>query len=356
MKVTNIPRNLKLLISRNFSRLFSKDFYINYSKWKKLKGKYKGRRVFLIGNGPSLNKTPLYLLKEEYTMAFNRFNIMLERLNWKPSFYMTADDVVAEDMQSELREMTGMADLCFFPDIHRTKNLNFKKFIPQKENVLFTHQEFLKFSTILPFIAPGGTVVYEGFQILKFLGFSEIFILGVDMNYVIHENANLISGYTIQSKGDDDPNHFDPRYFGKGRTYHQPIEKVIQNMLKHLEIAACKLSTDECKAVNIGYDSVIDFFSKQDFYETLGYSEKKISSLFSQLVKSHGIDSITELEKNATCLSEANSDDELTKCTYAINADIAHSLIKKNIYKYIPLGPYKNLIYFIKRDEKLIKY
>src|ERR1700755_2894836 len=56
--------------------------------WKNLKGAYAGKRVFLVGNGPSLNKTPLHLLANEYTMCFNRFNIMFERLGWIPTFYM----------------------------------------------------------------------------------------------------------------------------------------------------------------------------------------------------------------------------------------------------------------------------
>ena len=46
-----------------------------------LKGKYKGERVFIIGNGPSLNKTPLDKLDGEFTFAMNRFYLMYDQLS-----------------------------------------------------------------------------------------------------------------------------------------------------------------------------------------------------------------------------------------------------------------------------------
>ena len=57
-----------------------------FKSWSHLKNKYKNKRVFLIGNGPSLKKTPLHFLKNEYTIVFNRFNLFFERINWIPTF------------------------------------------------------------------------------------------------------------------------------------------------------------------------------------------------------------------------------------------------------------------------------
>ena len=66
-------------------------------RWAELEDKFLGERAFLIGNGPSLNKLPLHLLRDEYTLCFNRFYIMMERLAWRPDFYMTVDDLVLWD-------------------------------------------------------------------------------------------------------------------------------------------------------------------------------------------------------------------------------------------------------------------
>ena len=57
------------------------------------------------------------------------------------------------------------------------------------------------------------------------MGFSEIYLLGVDMNYKIHDNVDYFNNKNsteIHSRLNDDPNHFDPEYFGKGKRWHIP--------------------------------------------------------------------------------------------------------------------------------------
>lgn len=107
---------------KSYRRLKGHFFRLIYKRpsskdWKKLKNNFEGKTVYLIGNGPSLNKTPLYLLKDEYTMVFNRFSLMLDRLNWSPSFYSTTDDLVLEDIIDEAIDISKVAKYSFFPDI-----------------------------------------------------------------------------------------------------------------------------------------------------------------------------------------------------------------------------------------------
>ena len=117
----NLIKNIglkALLVSklRTMRFLILKYFYYNkedVEEWKRLKGKYKGKRVFLIGNGPSLNKTPLYLLKDEYTMCFNRFEIMLERLNWTPNFFMSVDYLVLVDLIKDIDVVLNHCEYAF---------------------------------------------------------------------------------------------------------------------------------------------------------------------------------------------------------------------------------------------------
>jgi len=48
-------------------------------------------RIFLIGNGPSLNDTPLDLLKDEETMAMNKIDLIYDKTEWRPTFYFRID-------------------------------------------------------------------------------------------------------------------------------------------------------------------------------------------------------------------------------------------------------------------------
>ena len=199
-----------------WSRLFIND-KVNSKKWEGLKNKYAGKRVFLIGNGPSLNRTPLYLLKNEYTMGFNRFSLFLERLNWNPTFYSITDNLVLNDMLPELDEIIQEIQYCFFPDIHFRGDKFISK-IPAHEKIYWLRQIFGKgFSTRLPRIYQGGSVIYEGFQILNFLGFKEIYFIGVDMNFKIHDTAKSLDSKSVDiiSNNDDDPNHLTRDILGK---------------------------------------------------------------------------------------------------------------------------------------------
>ena len=58
------------------------------------KGKYAGKRCFLIGNGPSLRAEDLTKLHEsgEVTFAFNRIYNIFDKTPWRPTFYISQDE------------------------------------------------------------------------------------------------------------------------------------------------------------------------------------------------------------------------------------------------------------------------
>ena len=343
-------KSIQLLyyISSFLKRIFSIRFYLNLMKWKKLHNKYKGKRVFLIGNGPSLNQTPIYLLKNEYTITFNHFNLLLERLNWNPEFYMLVDATVAQDSRQEIEKMVELSNYSFFPDYHRIAHIDFSKFIPNNDKVHYMIPFPLNFSKHLPLVGSGGTVIVEGFQVLAHLGFSEIYILGVDMNYIIHTNTKVINN-GIQSNADDDPNHFDNRYFGKGRKYHQPTQQVINNIFKGLLNVKIGLDRLNIKSLNIGYNSKVDYFEKNDFIGALGYNKHEIDTLFEDLIKTKGYSSLAKFLSETRYITDAYEWDNNIKLQ-SIETTKAQSIIKEKILTHLPLGPYNNNIYFINRD------
>jgi hypothetical protein len=49
------------------------------------------KRIFLIGNGPSLNQTPLDLLIGEDTFALNRIHLIYPRTKWRPTYFWYVD-------------------------------------------------------------------------------------------------------------------------------------------------------------------------------------------------------------------------------------------------------------------------
>ena len=85
---------------------------------------------------------------------------------------------------------------------------------------------------IVKSIYAGQTVTYINLQLAFYMGFSEVYLIGIDFSYTIPDSAK-IDGLTITSQ-DDDPNHFHPDYFGKGKKWHDPK---LHNCLKSYHFA-----------------------------------------------------------------------------------------------------------------------
>ncbi len=322
----------------------------NNKKIKQIKNCYQNERVFLIGNGPSLNNTPLYLLKNEYTIAFNRFNLFFERLNWKPTFYSVIDAVVAKDMAEEINLIVPEVKYAFFPDIH-SDGTNFKSFIHSKDNVFWLKPKSGDYTLKLPKIVFGGTVSFSAIQILIYMGFKEIVLIGVDMNYKIHTTVDTFDGNTITAKYDDDPNHFDPRYFGWNRSYHQPDDVALKNMFAAFEKAALLAKENNIKIINAGYNSAVKSFPKIEFESLFNYSRKEKLNLFIESLGFNGnFNSVDEAIPNLVYINTI--DEWKDNAEYlAVDESLTFKLIKNKIETHIPFGPFEGMVIFKKRKS-----
>ena len=333
---------------RRVRGLFLKTIYKRPIKkgWKKVRNAFEGKTVYLIGNGPSLNKTPLFLLKNEYTMVFNRFSLMLDRLNWSPSFYSTTDDLVLENIIDEAIDLSKIAKYSFFPDISFRGKVFFKKF-PKVDSILWLNQKpKLGFSTKLPDVFLGGTTIYEGIQILKYLGFNKIILIGVDMNYKVHTTAKKINSLSdIVSTKNDDPNHFDPRYFGKGKKYHQPEKHVVDNIFNSLRfLRDYVVNCTDFEIINASIESKLEYFKKTDLELELGFSDCEKKQMFEDLL----IDKNAGSTDTFPLVSSRQVKNFLEINKFRIKLEEAVKLIPKLTDKYTVMGPFKDEIYFLK--------
>ena len=189
---------------------------------------YKGERIFVIGNGPSLNRTALHLLKDEFTFGVNRISLLFDRLSWRPTFYTALDWRVVPDSFDEINSLDGMQ--LFFPERFRgllrdgddvTWYLNNLTIVPNEHN----------FSTDASLGVRGaGSVTGAAIQLAFHMGFDPIYLIGCDVSYtvpptVIQEGPDLFGngvGLYLTSTQNDDRNHFDKRYFGTGRKWRDP--------------------------------------------------------------------------------------------------------------------------------------
>lgn len=159
-----------------------------------LKGKFSGKRCFIIGNGPSLRASDLDMLKDEYTFAFNRIYYIFDQTDWRPTFYCTQDNKIATASAADI--MANIKTPYLFAPI----NLKWYDGADLESNyffrAIFAGEEVPEFSKDIPnFIGAGNTVAYTAIQLAAYMGFSEIYLLGVDHSFQTYQDkhGNIIT-------------------------------------------------------------------------------------------------------------------------------------------------------------------
>jgi len=231
------------------------------------RGIHEGERCFIVGNGPSLNKTDFSLLRNEKTFAVNGIFYLRDKIGFVPTYYVVEDNHVVDD---NLAEIIGYpAPHKFFPAKYRAAigGLPGVHLMPANWEFYFKSSEWYetpRFSRdISRQIFVGQTVTYLNLQLAHYMGFSTVILIGVDFNYVVPETSD-IDGLTILSN-EDDPNHFHPEYFGKGKKWHFPKLHNCEKVYRH---ARAEYERDGREVLDATIGGKLEVFDKVD-YDTL---------------------------------------------------------------------------------------
>ena len=71
-----------------------------------LKDVHKGKRAFVIANGPSLKQTDMSKLKNELTFGMNRIYLMFPELGFSTTYLTVVNDLVVEQTATDLANLT----------------------------------------------------------------------------------------------------------------------------------------------------------------------------------------------------------------------------------------------------------
>lgn len=160
--------------------------------------KYKGESLFIVGNGKSLQVTPLEKMK--YTLAMNNIALIYDKRDWRPTFYWNVTMQIKQDpwwyeqacksinlgIPSFLRAETNLP---IEPNVIKIKYIYiFKNDIP--------HPMWSK--NAAKYIFHYRMSIYGAVQMACYMGFNPIYLVGCDTNF---------------SK-DPDECHFDNTYEG----------------------------------------------------------------------------------------------------------------------------------------------
>jgi hypothetical protein len=179
-----------------------------------MKDIHKGKRAFIIGNGPSLKLTDLSKLKNEITFGMNRVYLAFQDWGFTTTYLCVTNDLVIEQFVDDI---TGLPISKF---IAWRSHRHFSSQLPVNQLPTFVYTSYTG-----PRFTPdarrrvweGATVTNLALQLAYHMGIETAILIGVDHNFASRGDANK----AIVSEGDDQ-NHFLPNYFGKGVKWQLP--------------------------------------------------------------------------------------------------------------------------------------
>jgi hypothetical protein len=179
-----------------------------------LKGIHKGKRAFIIGNGPSLKQTNLSKLRNEITFCMNRFYLAFPELGFTASYLCITNDLVVEQFVDDIRVLAVPKFIAWRSRRHFSPTLHFAD-LPTFIYTSYTGPRFT--GDVRGRVWEGATVTNLALQLAFHMGIEKAILIGVDHNFASKGEANK----TVVSQGDDQ-NHFMPNYFGKGVKWQLP--------------------------------------------------------------------------------------------------------------------------------------
>lgn len=184
-------------------------------------GRHRGARCFILGGGPSLKNIDPAPLRNEVTFAVNGIFLIYDWLGFEPTYYVVEDFLVFEDRWQDILARV-QASTCFFPVQFRQPPFDRPSHHYFRAIYDFDPRAgFPRFSTnAARLLWIGGTVTYICLQLAFYMGFREIYLLGLDHNY--QRPAHVAAEGEVWTSHGADPNHFHPDYFGPGYRWHDP--------------------------------------------------------------------------------------------------------------------------------------
>lgn len=162
---------------------------------------HAGKSCIIVGNGPSLNQMDLTKLAGCHTIGLNKIYLIFKKVDLKPSYVVAVNPFVISQSVAAFNAL----ECPVFLSYRASKGLPLKK-----EGMYYLHTGNIKgfYPNIHWPVYEGYTVTYVAMQIAYFMGFTKIYLIGVDHFYEQNGKPN-----EIQVMKEPDTNHFDPEYF-----------------------------------------------------------------------------------------------------------------------------------------------
>lgn len=201
--IKNAPYNIKKSIDTN--------------SIKKYKNIHKGKVCFIVGNGPSMTFADLDMINnlDVSSFACNKIYLAFQNTKWRPDYYLVSDSKIVQDINFE---KTGLKkENMFFPRKFKGE-IDFGNFYETLEHNWLEHGDFS--TDAYKGVYQCETIIAEAIQLAYYMGFSKVYIIGVDFNY----NMKNVNNKDLTFENGEG-NYFIKDYAAKGEVLNLPNQE-----------------------------------------------------------------------------------------------------------------------------------
>lgn len=225
-----------------------------------------GDVAFVLGNGPSLKNLPFTKLRNVATVGMNAAYRYWDVCGWYPSYYCCMDTVVILSHADEIHRLIVGAET------YGIRYFFLRKVISERYPDLLDHPRVLFLEDIRPLcplfqVEPITTGSYA-LMFMAFLGFRQIYLAGVDCNYVERitgvADGDKKNKLVIVDNVESNPNYFFDSYQRPGDEYNVPNPskdlhvRSWRNCAAALDAQADRLG--RVRVINLNQQSKVDCF------------------------------------------------------------------------------------------------
>jgi hypothetical protein len=229
-------------------------------------GRHKGKRCFVVGNGPSLNQIDMSLLKDEITFGSNRCYLGFEKWGIDFNYWACVDRLQMEEYALEYADNLPREMVKFFPFEYVS--------LWQPANACPMNFDYewrppYRFSASPDVVYLGFTVTQALLQLAACMGCNPIYLIGVDHRYNLSKNGAPRTLGRLNAKiwvADDasKPTHFTNDYTSGGKPMLFVTPKPEKAEACFAEANKWALGND-VQILNATPNSALDVFPKIDF-------------------------------------------------------------------------------------------
>ena len=230
------------------------------------RGRHRGRRCFVIGNGPSLKSQDLTPLADEITFVTNYFHLHpIVGESWQPTYYCLTDPALFDGREplSSFREIVSrITSASFFVSHHAFEFLEKTSALPPERTYYIASCEGISGSESLrPDLTkatPGvQTVVQLAIMAAIYMGCTSIYLLGLDHDWLAHGGSHL------NFYSDEEPEN-QPAGNLPGWSYHSMLDAVL-TMWKVYELQERMAESAGIKIINATRGGFLDVFERASY-------------------------------------------------------------------------------------------